>query len=306
MDKLSSMKVFIQVARLGSFSAAAETLGISKAMVSKHIKRLEDDLDVQLLNRTTRSLGLTEVGTVYRDRIKEILNDIEETELSVSQLSSEPRGTIRLMAPTSFGSFHLSRIVAAYLKEHAHVSIEMVLTERTPDLIEEGLDLAIRIGNLGDSSLFARKIADARMIVCGSQEYLGKYGEPKTPEDLLAHNCLTHTSHTGEAWTFKGPQGVSRMDVQGNIRSNAADALRIAAIQGCGLVHLPIYMLSKDLKTGRLISVLNDYEGAKRPIHAVYLHRMHLSAKIRTFVDFLYNQYQRYPDLEASPDETIW
>ena len=303
MDKLSSMKVFMQVARLGSFSAAAQTLGISKAMVSKHISRLEDELDVQLLNRTTRSLSLTEVGTVYRDRIKEILNDIEETELSVSQLSSEPRGTLRIMAPTSFGSFHLSRMVAEYLKVHSHVSIEMILTERMPDLVEEGLDIAIRIGVLGDSSLFARKIADARMIVCASASYLEKNGIPKKPEDLLEHNCLTHTSHTGEAWTFKGSQGPYRVDVQGTVKSNAADALRIAAIQGCGLIHLPIYMLTKDLKTGRLISVLKEYEGAKRPIHAVYLHRMHLSAKVRTFVDFLYDQYQHNPIDEAQPTE---
>lgn len=304
MDKLSSMKVFMQVARLGSFSAAAQTLGISKAMVSKHISRLEDELDVQLLNRTTRSLNLTEVGTVYRDRIKEILNDIEETELSVSQLSSEPRGTLRLMAPTSFGSFHLSRLVADYLAVHSHVSIEMILTERTPDLVEEGLDIAIRIGNLGDSSLFARKIADARMIVCASAAYFEKHGVPQKPEDLLSHNCLTHTTHTGEAWTFRGPQGPYRIDVQGTVRSNAADSLRIAAIQGCGIVHLPIYMVTKDLKTGRLIAALKEFEGPKRPIHAVYLHRMHLSAKVRTFVDFLYDQYQHNPiDEIRQPEE---
>jgi DNA-binding transcriptional LysR family regulator len=304
MDKLSSMKVFIQVARLGSFSAAAQTLGISKAMVSKHISRLEDELDVQLLNRTTRSLGLTEVGSVYRDRIKEILNDIEETELSVSQLSSEPRGTLRIMAPASFGSFHLSRMVANYLAMYTQVSIEMILTERAPDLVEEGLDIAIRVGNLGDSSLFARKIADARMIVCGSSAYLEKHGIPATTEDLLKHNCLTHTTHTGDAWVFQGKQGVYRIDVQGTIKSNAADALRIAAIQGCGLVHLPIYMLTKDLKTGRLISVLKEFEGPKRPIHAVYLHRMHLSAKVRTFVDFLYEQYQHFPiDEDAQQDD---
>jgi len=303
MDKLSSMKVFIQAARLGSFSAAAEALAISKAMVSKHISRLEDNLDVQLFNRTTRSLSLTEVGTVYRDRVKEILDDIEEAELSVSQLSSQPRGTLRMMAPTSFGSFHLSRIVAAYLHEHSHVSIEMILTERTPDLVEERLDLAIRIGNLEDSSLFARKITDARMIVCGSADYLERHGVPKSPDDLLKHNCLTHTAHTGEAWTFRGSQGMCKIDVHGTVRSNAADGLRIAAIQGCGLVHLPIYMVTKDLSTGRLIPVLNDYEGEKRPIHAVYQHRMHLSAKVRTFVDYLYEQYQQY-SIELAKDDT--
>ena len=295
MDKLSSMKVFMQVARLGSFSAAADNLGISKAMVSKHIKRLEDSLDVQLFNRTTRSLSLTEVGTVYRDRIKEILNDIEETELSVSKLSSEPRGTLRIMAPTSFGSFHLSRAVTEYLTQYPNVNVEMLLAERTPDLVDEGIDLAILIGVLEDSSLFARKIADARMVVCGSPSYLEKNGIPESPDELLEHNCLIQTTRTGETWIFKSDNGYRRVDINGTLKSNAGDALRIAAIKGCGLVNLPMYMVDKDVKNGRLNTVLEEFEAPKRPIHAVYLHRMHLSAKVRTFVDFLSERFQSNP-----------
>jgi len=295
MDKLSSMKVFMQVARLGSFSAAADNLGISKAMVSKHIKRLEDSLDVQLFNRTTRSLSLTEVGTVYRDRIKEILNDIEETELSVSKLSSEPRGTLRIMAPTSFGSFHLSRAVTEYLTHFPNVNVEMLLAERTPDLVDEGIDLAILIGTLEDSSLFARKIADARMVVCGAPEYLDKNGIPETPDELREHNCLIQTTRVGETWLFNSGQGIKRFDVNGTLKSNAGDALRIAAIKGCGLVNLPMYMVDKDIQNGRLKTVLVEYEAAKRPIHAVYIHRMHLSAKVRTFVDFLVNRFESNP-----------
>ncbi len=295
MDKLSSMKVFMQVARLGSFSAAADNLGISKAMVSKHIKRLEDNLDVQLFNRTTRSLSLTEVGTVYRDRIKEILNDIEETELSVSKLSSEPRGTLRIMAPTSFGSFRLSRAVTEYLTQYPNVHVEMLLAERTTDLVDECIDLAILICALEDSSLFARKIAEARMVVCGAPEYFDKNGVPNIPDELSEHNCLIQTTRVGETWLFKSDNGYKRIDVNGTLKSNAGDALRIAAIKGCGLVNLPMYMVDKDIKNGRLKTVLEDYEAAKRPIHAVYLHRMHLSAKVRTFVDFLHERFQDNP-----------
>ena len=295
MDKLSSMKVFMQVARLGSFSAAADNIGISKAMVSKHIKRLEDNLDVQLFNRTTRSLSLTEVGTVYRDRTKEILNDIQETELSVSKLSSEPRGTLRIMAPTSFGSFRLSRAITEYLTQYTDVNVELLLAERTPDLVDEGIDVAIRVGVLEDSSLFARKIADARMVVCGSPRYFEDRGIPQSPEELLQHNCLIQTTRLGETWLFNINNRYERVDVQGDLKSNAGDALRTAAIKGCGLVNLPIYMVDKDIKNGRLQTVLVEFEGAKRPIHAVYLHRMHLSAKVRTFVDFLYQRFQANP-----------
>jgi len=297
VDKLSSMKAFVQVARLGSFSAAAEALGISKAMVSKHIKRLENSLGVQLLNRTTRHLALTEVGTVYRDRVREILNDIEETELSVSELSSEPIGTVRIMAPTSFGAFHLSRAIAAYLEEYPRVNVELFLTERTPDLVEEGLDLAVRVGALEDSSLFARKLADVRMVVSGAPEYLERHGIPRTPDDLLEHNCLILMAHaTAEAWTFRTDTGVRKINVHGNVKSNASDALRIAAIQGSGLVSLPIYMLDLDIKSGRLVPVLVEYESTPRPIHVVYQHRMYLSAKVRTLVDFLVRRFQSVPD----------
>jgi DNA-binding transcriptional LysR family regulator len=295
MDKLNSMKVFIQVARLGSFTNAAENLGISKAMVSKHIKRLEDSLDIQLFNRTTRSINLTEVGTVYRDRVKEILNDIDETELSVSKLSSEPRGTLRIMAPTSFGSFRLSRAASDYLTQFPDVSVELLLADRSPDLVDEGIDLAILVGELEDSSLFAKKIATARMVVCGSPAYLDKNGVPTTPEDLLAHNCLIQTTRIGQTWSFKSGNSFKRIEVQGKLRSNAGDALRIAAIKGCGLVNLPMYMVDKDIKNARLTPVLVDYAVPKRPIHAVYLHRMHLSAKVRTFVDFLYERFKTNP-----------
>ncbi len=296
MDKLISMKVFEKVAKHNSFSAAAENMGLSKAMVSKHIASLENSLDVLLLNRTTRRLSLTESGAAYLERVKHILSDIEETELAVSTLSSEPRGTLKLTAPTSFGAFHLARAIGGYKQIYPDVHIEMVLSERLPDLVEDGIDLAIHVGHLDDSSLIARRLASARMVVCGSPGYFNKYGIPKTPEDLTDHKCLIYTPRTPvNEWSFQKDQKQFNVRVSGDIRSNIGDALRVAAMQDSGLIQLPTYMTGLDIKAGRLQVVLEGYEPPESPINALYLHRKHLSAKVRTFVDYLYEILQPVP-----------
>ena len=290
MDKLISMKVFEKVAKHNSFSAAADNMGLSKAMVSKHIASLENSLDVLLLNRTTRRLSLTESGAAYLERVKNILSDIEETELAVSTLSSEPRGTLKLTAPTSFGAFHLARAIGGYKQIYPEVKIEMVLTERFHDLVEDGIDLAIRVGHLEDSSLIARRLASARMVVCGSPGYLKKHGIPKTPEDLADHECLIYSIRTPvNEWSFQKENKQVNVRVSGDIRSNIGDALRVAAMQDSGLIQLPTYMTGLDIKAGRLQVGLEDYEPPESPINALYLHRKHLSAKVRTFVDYLYD-----------------
>jgi DNA-binding transcriptional LysR family regulator len=296
MDKLISMKVFEKVAKLNSFSAAAENMGLSKAMVSKHIASLENSLDVLLLNRTTRRISLTESGAAYLERVKNILSDIEETELAVSTLSSEPRGTLKLTAPTSFGAFHLARAIGGYKQIYPDVHIEMVLSERMPDLVEDGIDLAIHVGHLDDSSLIARRLASAHMVVCGSPGYFNKYGIPKTPEDLTDHKCLIYTPRTPvNEWSFQKDQKQFNVRVSGDIRSNIGDALRVAAMQDSGLIQLPTYMTGLDIKAGRLQVVLEGYEPPESPINALYLHRKHLSAKVRTFVDYLYEILQPVP-----------
>jgi len=285
VDKLISMKVFEKVAKHNSFSAAA----LSKAMVSKHIASLENSLDVLLFNRTTRRLSLTESGAAYLERVKNILADIEETELAVSTLSSEPRGTLKLTAPTSFGAFHLARAIGGYNQIFPQVQIEMFLTERLHDLAEDGLDLAIHVGHLEDSSLIAKRLASTRMVVCGSPAYLEKYGPPKTPEDLVDHKCLIFSPRTPtNEWSFKKDNKQFNVRVSGDIRSNIGDALRVASMQDSGLIQLPTYMTGLDIKAGRLQVVLEDYEPPESPINALYLHRKHLSAKVRTFVDYLY------------------
>jgi DNA-binding transcriptional LysR family regulator len=295
MDKLGSIRVFLAIAASGSFAEAARDVGISRAMASKHIGRLEDDLGVRLLNRTTRSVSLTEAGAAYRDRVRDIVDDLDETEQSIAQLSSEPRGTLRVLAPTSFGSFHLARAVADYQRQYPAVSVDFVLTERPRDLVEEGLDLAIRIGALEESSLVARKLAQARVVVCASPGYLAERGRPRRPEELEDHNCLIYSARIplGE-WPFTIDGKPVSLKVSGSLRSSIGDAIRVAAIQGCGLAQLPTYMVGLDIMAGRLEPVLEVFEPPPRPIHAVYLHRRHLSAKVRTFVAFLAERF--YPN----------
>ena len=296
MDKLISMKVFEKVAKRNSFSAAAADMRISKAMVSKHIANLENALDVLLLNRTTRRLSLTESGAAYLERVKHILADIEETELSVTKLSSEPRGTLKLAAPRSFGAFHVARAIGGYNLIYPDVHIEMVLTERLHDLVEDGIDLAIHVGHLEDSSLIAKQLASARMVVCGSPAYFAKYGLPQTPKDLTNHKCLIFSPRTpANEWSFQKDNKQFNVRVSGNIRANLGDALRAAAMQDSGLIQLPTYMTGLDIKAGRLKAVLEDYEPPESPIYALYLHRKHLSAKVRTFVDYLYDILQPVP-----------
>jgi DNA-binding transcriptional LysR family regulator len=296
VDKLNSMKVFLQVARLGSFSAAAEYMGISKAMASKHVSHLENELDIRLFNRTTRHLNITDSGQLYRDRVSRILEDMEETELSVAKMSSEPSGSLRIMAPNSFGTFHLTRAIVEYKKRYPKVTIDMIFTNRAPDFVGEGLDLAIRTGELKDSSQIARKLAQSRLVVCGSPEYFENWGIPESPSELEKHNCLVFSLQAPVgSWLFTGKKGSYTQGVSGNFKASGSDALRIAAIQGAGLVQLPTYMVGLDIKSGRLKAVLEDFEPEPRPIYAVYLHRTHLSAKVSTFVDFLYDLYNPEP-----------
>jgi len=303
MDKLNSIRVFLQVARLGGFSSAAQQLGISKAMVSKHVSDLEDQLGVRLINRTTRHLKLTESGILYRDRVQGILEDLEATEVSVANLNTAPSGTLRLMAPTSFGSFHLARAIAEYRKIYPKVGIDMVFTGRTLDFVGEGLDLAILTGELKDSTQVARRLTHSRLVVSAAPEYLEKYGVPQVPTDLTRHNCLLYSPRSPlGAWPFTVDGKATIVRVHGDVKANTADALRIAAIQGCGLVQSPTYVVGLDIQAGRLQPVLENFEPPKRPIYAVYLHRQNLTAKVSTFVDFLYDYYQPVPYWEKWTD----
>lgn len=304
MDKLKNIRVFLAIARRGTFTAAAAELGMSKAMASKQIEQLERGLGVRLLNRSTRRVGLTEAGAVYRDRMREILDDLQETEDEISKLGSEPKGTLRLMAPVSFGSFHLARAISDFRNRYPQLDIDMTLADRAPDIIEEGFDLAIRIGAMEESSLVARRIAEVRVVLCASPEYLRKAGIPTHPSELEQHNCLTYTGgQTFREWTFTLDGSIQPVRVNGSLRANLGDPIRVAAIQGMGLAQLPTYMVGLDIKEGRLQALLEQYEPPKRPIYAMYSHRRYLSAKVRTFVDFLAECYYPAPYWERWTEE---
>jgi DNA-binding transcriptional LysR family regulator len=288
MDKLTSMTVFVRVAKAGSFAGGANELGISRAMATKHIMQLEGSLGTRLFNRTTRSLSLTDVGASYLERCQQVLLDIEEMESAVTHLQTEPRGVLKISAPPVIGAAHITRAVAEFLKIHTDLKVDMILQSSPGDLIDEGIDIAIYLGDLDDTSMVARKLASSSMVVCGSPDYLAKHGVPLTPEDLYNHSCLINwASSPRNKWRFKGKIGYITINVAGRMQSNVADANRIAAINGLGLVMLANYVVGRDIERGKLIPVLEDYTLPPLDIHAVYPHRKYLSAKVRRFLDFL-------------------
>ncbi len=289
MDKITSMRVFSSVARYGSYSAAAKKLSISKAMASKHVQSLEQQLGVRLFNRTTRKLNLTEVGRIYVDKVDAVLSEIDEAESTISELNSEPRGKLKIKAQPSFGAFHLSRALSGYMKKYPEVTTELELSNRMPDLVEDGVDLAFHVGELDDSTFVARKVASSRRVVCASPDYLKQHGKPNTPEELSEHNCLVYSPRTPLVdWDFIN----QKVRISGDIQCNDGDALRVAAIQGCGIAQLPTYIVGMDIQSGRLCALLESFEPEKLPVYAIYNNRKYLSAKIKTFVEFIYDLYQ--------------
>lgn len=288
MDKLTSMNVFVRVAKGGSFASGARELGISRAMATKHIMQLEGSLGTRLFNRTTRSLSLTDVGASYLERCQQILLDVEEMEAAVTQLQTEPRGLLKISAPPVIGATHIARAVAEFLKMYPDLAIDMILQSSPGDLIDEGIDLAIYLGALDDTSMVARKLASSALVICGSPDYLAKNGIPQVPEDLVKHSCLVNWAIAPRnKWVFKTENGVKQINVAGRMQSNAAHTIRIAALNGLGLVMLPVYIVGGDIEKGALKMVLESCSLPPLDIHAVYPHRKYLSAKVRTFIDFL-------------------
>ena len=291
MDKLTSMNVFIRVAKLESFSNAAKDLGMSKAMVTKHVMALENKLGIRLFNRTTRNLSLTEVGSLYLERAQQVLQDIDDMEAVMTQLQSEPRGVLKISAPPVIGVTHIAPALAEFLKLHPDLSADLMLQSSQPDLIDEGLDIAIYLGTVEDTSLIARKLASSPSVVCGAPSYFAKYGIPKTPEDLENHSCLVNlVAAPRNRWHFTSASGEQKtIKVSGCLRANMADPIKAAAVNGLGLIMMPKYIVGKHIVAGRLQVVLEDYTGSPLDIHAVYPHRKYLSAKVSVFLDFLQN-----------------
>ncbi len=301
MDRLAAMQVFAQVVESGSFAKAAERLGMSTSAASRQVAELEAHLHTRLLNRTTRRVSLTESGRAYYERAVPLLADLEEAEQEASRATVVPRGTIKLTTSVNFGVRHVAPAIAAFLVRHAEVRFDVALSDRVVDLVEEGFDLAIRIGGAGSDNLVARKLGETRLLACAAPAYVEKHGAPQCPEDLARHNCFTYEYVTPRnLWRFRDAAGKERaVRVSGNLHSNNGDLLAEAAAQGAGIVFEPAFIVGREVRAGRLLALLEDFVAPPMPIYAVYPSRKHLSAKVRLFVDFLAERYANAPDWSA-------
>lgn len=292
MDRFQALRVFAQVAESKSFVRAAERLELSTTAVSRYVAELEGHLQSRLLQRTTRRISLTETGRAFYDRCVQILAELDEAEREAAQQAAEPRGTIRLTTSVNFGMHQLTPSIASFLARHPHVKFDVSLSDRIVDIVEEGFDLAIRIGATGGENVVARKLGEARVVLCASPDYLEKHGAPVSPEDLARHNCLTYEYAMRDAWTFRDRAGRNRtVRVAGNLNSNNGDLLAAAAAQGLGITLEPDFIVAAELKRGKLLPLLKSFEVPAIPIYAVYPSRRFLPAKVRLFVDFLAERF---------------
>lgn len=288
MDLLASMRMYVAVVDGGSFAAAAARLNVSRALVSKQIQKLEAHLGTRLMNRTTRRLSLTETGRAFYERSAQILLDVEEAEQIAGQMTLSPQGVLRVTIPLSYGQHRLASVLGAYLQAYPLVQLDIALSDRKIDLVEEGFDVAIRIGALPESDLIARKLSAERSVACAAPSYLAHHGTPQVPADLSDHACLGYSLTGGGAdWRFDAPGGPVIVPIAGPMKADNGDIIRLAAIMGAGIAFQPGFIVDDDLAAGRLVRVLPDWQSTEMGVYAVYPSRKHLSAKVRTFVDFL-------------------
>lgn len=298
MDKLRALTVFVTVVERGSFAAAAEHLGLSRTAASRLVMDLEANLGATLLNRTTRRISLTQVGEAYVSRAKAILEQIEEADSEAGRQSTQPKGRLRLSAPMSFGIRHLAPRLKDYMTTYPDMQLDLVLNDRQVDLVDEGFDLAIRIGRLAPSSLIARKIALSRLILCAAPSYLRHQGEPDTLSDLSAHTCLGYPYWSGrDAWTFSAADGcIHTIPVKNRLWCNNGDALMNAAISGLGVVLQPDFIVHQAIREGGLVEILSDFSGPEIDIHAVYAPSVFMPIRTRSFIDFLVMSFAKEAD----------
>ncbi len=294
MDRLKCMEVFVKTVEAGSFAAVAERFGMTAPMIGRHVRALEDSLGTQLLNRTTRRHSLTEAGRIYYERSKDILAELEAADASVTRMQSIPRGVLRIGAPVIFGTAYLAPALPEFFAINPEVRVEMTLNNRVLDLLDEGYDLVIRTGTLPDSGLIARALAPYRLVACASLEYLAQNGIPAHPQDLVSHACLGfHPGSAFDTWSFTDEKsgGVVSVQVTGPMAANDGQALRAAALGGIGIVLQAEALLAPDLKTGRLIKVLEQYSAQALPISVLYSPTRAITPKLRSFLTFLTSRF---------------
>ncbi|HBK45300.1 MAG TPA: LysR family transcriptional regulator [Xanthomonadaceae bacterium] len=289
MDTLDAMRVFVAVAERNGFSAAADALGLSTAGVTRQVAALERRLGTRLLNRTTRRVSLTSAGATYYQRAVQLLAEFDDIEAAVGAQALQPSGLLRINAPVSFGIARLGPLLAGFRRRHPQVTLDLSLSDRLVDMVEEGFDVAIRITREPSLALIARRLATVQVLACAAPEYLAQAGTPKLPADLAGHQCLAYSYWSGgDEWPLRHADGrEERVRVGGGLRANNGDVLCAAARAGMGIVLQPDFLVADDLAAGRLVRVLPGYEVPPIGIFAVYTSRSHLAPKVRGFIDYL-------------------
>lgn len=294
INRIGDIAAFVAAVKAGSYTRAAQSLGVTRSAVGKSIVRLEERLGVRLLNRTTRSLGLTDEGRIMFDRCRQILEDLEDVDATMAQRKARPTGTLKMTAPLSFGQRHILPLLDRYLKNWPDLRAQISFTDRVIDLIEEGFDIAIRIGEpKEDSQILTRTVAWQHFITCASPDYLARRGTPSTPEELSSHDTIVLLNAGGTlGWRYTTPNGPYVVNEPGRLSIDSTEATRAAAVSGFGLVYLPSYILDEDLRSGRLVRVLDAFSPPPDPIRVIYPSKRHLSPRTRAFIDLLVDDWQ--------------
>lgn len=287
MNQLEDMRIFVGTVDAGSFTAAAEKLGLSKQFISRRIMTLESRLGVRLLVRTTRRLSITDAGRSYYERVRAIIDDVDDVEQAISSQNAAPRGTLRVSAPMSFGTLHLGPAMARFMAQYPEINVELDLSDRFVDIVGEGYDVAIRIGQLNDSTLIARQIAPMQLVTCASPTYLKVHGKPAAPSDLKHHDCLLYGHNRGVEWLFSDKGKALRVPVRGRLRANNGELACAAAIAGLGIVYLPTFIVGTALRNKELRTVLDAYAPPPAGIYAVYPQHRQSSSAVKAFADFM-------------------
>lgn len=300
MDRLDCDRMFIAVMETGSFTGAAERLGTSSGQASKLVSRLETELGVRLLNRTTRSISPTEAGKAYFERLRPLLDEYDHLDLAIRDASQAPRGRLRLTAPLSFGVIELAPALNDFALRYPEIELDVTFSDRVTNLVDEGFDMAIRIGRPADSSLVARKLCDVRIVVVGAPAYFERMGEPAAPEELAARDCIIDTNfREPDRWPLRSLAGETlATPISGRIRYSNAEACLRAAEAGLGLACVPSFVAGASIRAGRVRRILQVHETTPFVVHALYPHSRHLAAKVRALVDFLADRYRGTPHWE--------
>jgi DNA-binding transcriptional LysR family regulator len=300
MDLLAALRTFVRIAETGSFSAVAREVGATQPAVSRQIAALEDHLGARLLQRSTRSLRLTEDGTDLLAHARLVIEAVDQTEAAIGQRRDQAAGLVRVGSPTVFGRLYLAPHIGILLERHPMLSIELLMTDDVVDMVHAGLDLALRVGEVQDASLVARRVGSTMTVTLASPVYIEQHGEPQTPADLVHHQSILNTRlPSPEEWQFTGPDGIVPVPVTGRLRANSIEAVKEAALAGVGIALLPTWMVGEEMRDGRLRPILQAWQPKRRPISLVYPSRRFLAPRTRAVIDFLVDEFRLDPIISA-------